>query len=165
MVLRIEAVGVFFRCRRVVFWSGFRLDQGKTQLFESCTLCLNVSSFLKLQTCGPNRSELERICAQSQPLWGGNCGIFSIVSFLPSVLACMVDVVPDVIFWRSWCRWKACATFSLKVLDLQKVKLGLERYDPANRGYWSVFPCWGVIFWLRFQLDRRSSWRSESYTL
>ena len=36
-------------------------------------------------------------------------------------------------------RWKACATLSLKVLDLRETELELERYGPVNRGHRSVF--------------------------
>uniref|UniRef100_A0A2N9HUF2 Aminotransferase-like plant mobile domain-containing protein n=1 Tax=Fagus sylvatica TaxID=28930 RepID=A0A2N9HUF2_FAGSY len=46
---------------------------------------------------------------------------------------------PDVGFRRSWYRWKACATLTLKVQDLWETKLGLERYGPMNRGHQSVF--------------------------
>ena len=51
----------------------------------------------------------------------------------------MVDVVLDVGFLRSWCHWKACPILFLKVLDLRATKLGLERYDSANKGCQSVF--------------------------
>jgi hypothetical protein len=50
----------------------------------------------------------------------------------------VVDVAPNVGFWRSWCRWKACATFFLKVPGLRRGELGFARYDPANTGCWSV---------------------------
>ena len=76
-----------------------------------------------------------------------------------------VDIVPNVGFWRSWCPRKACDTLFLKVSDLRRAKLGSGRYDLANGGCQRVFPCRGVIFRLRFRLDRRSSWRSESCVL
>uniref|UniRef100_A0A2N9H0L4 Reverse transcriptase/retrotransposon-derived protein RNase H-like domain-containing protein n=1 Tax=Fagus sylvatica TaxID=28930 RepID=A0A2N9H0L4_FAGSY len=58
----------------------------------------------------------------------------------------MFNLAPDVGFWRSLYRWKACATLFIKVLDLRKTELGLERYGPANRGHWSVFgPSEGIF--------------------
>jgi hypothetical protein len=58
----------------------------------------------------------------------------------------MVDIVPDVGFWRSWCLWKACATFSLKVLDLHEDALGFERYDPDEQRLSECFSILGGPF-------------------
>ena len=66
-------------------------------------------------------------------LWNFQHSILSSVSFRRTV-----DIALNVGFWWSWCHWKACATFSLKVLDLRRGELGFERYDPANRGCWSA---------------------------
>jgi hypothetical protein len=120
--------------QRVIFQSRFRLDRGKSWRSESFTSCLNVSSFLKLWTFRSHCSESKRICVRTRHPWGEKFEIFSIVLFLPSVLARMVDVAPDVGFRRSWCRRKACATFFLKVLGLYRGELGFARYDLANRG-------------------------------
>ena len=58
----------------------------------------------------------------------------------------MFDLASDVSFWCSWYHWKACATLFIKVLDLQKTELELERYGPTNRGHWSVFgPSEGIF--------------------
>ena len=139
MVPRTKAIGVFLARRRVIFRSGFRLNQGKSWRSESCTPYLNMSSLLNLWTCESYCSELERIYAQARHPPGEKCEIFNIVLFLLSVFAHTIDVVPDVRFRRSWCRRKACTTFFLKVLSLHKGKLGFPRYDPANRGCQSVF--------------------------
>ena len=58
----------------------------------------------------------------------------------------MFDLAPDVGFWHSWYRWKACATLFLKVPGLWETELGLEKYGLANRGYRSVFgPLEGIF--------------------
>ena len=137
-VPRTEVAGVFLARQRTFFRSRFRLDQEKSWRSESCTSCLNMSSLLKLLTCGSHCSELERICARAQHPRGENCEIYSLVLFLPLVFARAVDVAADVGFRRSWCFQKACATFFLKVLDSHRGELGFARYNSANRGCRSV---------------------------
>uniref|UniRef100_A0A2N9FUW1 Uncharacterized protein n=1 Tax=Fagus sylvatica TaxID=28930 RepID=A0A2N9FUW1_FAGSY len=72
----------------------------------------------------------------------------------------MVYLAPDFGFQRSWYRWKACATLSLKVLDLRESELGLVRYGPANRGHQSVFGPSEDIF--PIEIPARGSTRCES---
>ena len=91
--------------------------------------------------------------------------IFSMFFLFSSIFPRTVDITPDVDFQRSWCPWIACDTLFLKVLDLQEVELGFERYGLGNGGYQSVFPCRSAIFRSRFRPNRGISWRSESCTL
>ena len=160
MVPWTEATEVFLVRQRAFFRSRFRLDRGKSWRSKSSTLCLNMSSFSWSWVRGSHFSESERIFAQAQHPQGENYEIFSIVFFHWSVFVRVVDVAPDVGFWRSWCCWKACATFFLKVLSLRRGELEFARSEAVG-----VFLMLGVIFWSRFRLDRRSSWRSESSTL
>ena len=70
MVPQTGATRVLFFAEMLFFRSRFQPNRGKSWRSESCTSCLNVSSFLKFQTCGSNHSEQGRICAQRKPLWG-----------------------------------------------------------------------------------------------
>ena len=79
-------------------------------------------------------------------LGGKTRQIFSNFSLFSSVFAHTVDMAPKVGFWQSWCPWKACDTLFLKVLDLQEVGLGFERYGLANRSCWSVSPYRKAVF-------------------
>jgi hypothetical protein len=129
---------VFLVHRRAFFRSRFQLDRGKSWRSESCTPCLNMSSFLRTRACGSNRCEMERIFARARHPPGGNNEIFSIVLFLPTVFARMIDVAPNVKFRQFWCRQKACITFFVKVLGSHRGELGFARCGPSNRGRWNV---------------------------
>ena len=63
-----------------------------------------------------------------------------------SVFTHIFDLAPNVGFWRSWYRRKACATLSLKVLDLWETELRFARYGSANKGHRSVFGLSEAIF-------------------
>jgi hypothetical protein len=107
-----------FPYRKAIFLIEIPAKPGKIlairelHVVSECVLFLKVLDlWIKSQRVGMNLS-----AKATSP--GENCGIFSIVSFLPSVFAHMVDVAPDVDFRRSWCHWKACDTLFLKVLGL-----------------------------------------------
>jgi hypothetical protein len=138
MLPRTEATKVFLVRRKAFFRSRFRLDRGKSWRSKSCTPCLNMSSFLRTPACGSNRCETEIFFARARHPPGGNNEIFSIVLFLSSVFAHVIDIAPDVRFRRSWCHRKACITFFLKVLGSHRGELGFVRCGPANRGRWNV---------------------------
>ena len=138
MVPRTEATRVFLAHWRVSFQSRFRPDRGKSWWFESSMLCLNMSSFQRTRARRSNRCESERIFAQAQQRRGGNYEIFNTCLFHPSVFARTVDVVPNVGFRWSWCRWRACVAYFSKVRALHKGELGFARYGPTSRGRWNV---------------------------
>ena len=138
MVPRTEATRVFLVRRRAFFRSRFQLDRGKSCGFESFTLYLNMSSFLRIWARGSICCELGRLCAWARHCRGENNEIFSIVLFHPSVFTHVIDVAPDIGFRRSWCHRKACISFFLKVRALHRGELGFMRCGPTNRGRWNV---------------------------
>jgi hypothetical protein len=72
--------------------------------------------------------------------------LWLVFPYFLSVFVHIFDLALEIGFRRSWYRREACATFSLKVLDLQETELGFARYDSANRGHQSVFGPSEVIF-------------------
>jgi hypothetical protein len=124
--------------RRAFFRRRFRLDRGKSWRSESSTPCTNASSFQRAWACGSTCCESGRLCAQAWQRRGESSEIFSTALFLRPVFMCVVDVAPDIGFWRSWYHQKACATYFSKVQALHRGELGFTRYDLANRGRWNV---------------------------
>ena len=107
----------------------------------------------------------KKIRAKVIPREEKTCWISCTNCILSSIFPRIVDVAYSVGFRWSWCPWKACDVFFGVSLISREVELGLVRYDPVNRGYRSVFPCWRVIFRLRFWHDRGTSLKSMSCTL
>ena len=78
------------------------------------------------------------------------CWVSCTMCILSSIFPRIVDVAYSVSFRWSWCPWKACNVFFGVSQISREVELGLVRFDPVDNGCRSVFPCWRVIFWLRF---------------
>ena len=93
MVPRTEATRVFLVRRRAFFRSRFQLDRGKSCGFESFTLYLNMSSFLRIWARGSICCESGRLCAQARHRQGKNYEIFSTALFHRPVFVRLVDVV------------------------------------------------------------------------
>ena len=115
MAPRTEATRVFLVCLRAVFRPGFRLAPVNSWRSESSTPCMNVSSFQRTWPCGSTRCESERLCVQARQRRRDSYENFSTSLFHRPIFVDMVDGVPDVGIRRSWCCWKACTSFFLKV--------------------------------------------------
>ena len=98
-----------------VFRSGFRLDPIKSQRSKSSLSCMDVSSFQRTQARRSTYCESGRLCAQAWQRRWENSGVFSKTLFRRPVFPHTVVVATDVGFRRSWYRWKAYATYFLKV--------------------------------------------------
>ena len=138
MVPRTEATEVVLVRLRTVFRSGFRLDPVKSWQSESSTPCMSVSSFQRARARGSTCCEPGRLYAQVRQCRRRSYENFSTTLFHRPVFVRVVDVAPDVGSRRSWCRWKAGATYFPKVQASHRGKLGPTRYDLANEGRWNV---------------------------
>ena len=92
----------------VFFRRGFRPNRRccYCRRTESCTSQAKLPSFLKFLTCGSTCNKLGRLCARRRSLGWKNVSDFQHNFLTFANFLHIVDMVPDVGFWWSWCLWK-----------------------------------------------------------